>query len=143
MSIFQQQAEQLIAEYEARRARTSELRRQAGEIRATATSARGAIKVTVGIQGEISAIEFPTSAYKRMPPRELSDALIATIGEAREQAMAQFQELMAPEMPKGLNFTQLLPGKTDVAAPSEADIPQVVREHLSGTGVPGRERRPS
>ena len=97
----------------------------------------------MGIQGEISAIEFPTGAYKRMAPKELSDALTATINEAREQALAAFQELMAPEMPKGLNFQQLLTGRTDVAGPTEADIPQVVREHLNGTGVPGRERRPS
>jgi DNA-binding protein YbaB len=132
--MFAEQAQQLIAEYEQRRVKAADLRRKVNEIQGTATAPRNAIKVTVGVQGDVSAVEFPTGAYKRMAPKELADALLATIAEARQDAMTAFTELMAPEMPAGLDFGRLLQARGDlsVAAPTEADIPGAVREHLGG-----------
>jgi DNA-binding protein YbaB len=140
MSIFEQRAEELIAEYEERRAKTGDLQRKIGEIRGTATSPRGSIEVTVGVQGQVTEIQFPTSAYKRMPPKELSDTILATISEAKERAQEALRELMAPEMPVGLNFIALLQGNTDAAqAPTLEDIPDAVRDYLGDTpSVPSR-----
>lgn len=140
MSMLEQQAEELVAEYERRRAKSGELRRQIGEIRGTATSARGAIKVTVNVQGEVTEIEFPTGAYKRMPPRELSGALLATIGEAKEKALDALRELMTPEMPTGLSVKALLQGTEALQAPTMADIPDFVREHLGDSPVTSERR---
>ena len=132
MSIYQQRAKELVAEYEERRARAGELRRKIGEITGTATASRGTVKVTVGVQGEVTALEFPTGAYKRMAPKELAETLLATINEAREKAVESVRELMTPELPAGLNFIELLQGKADRVgpAPTEADIPDAVRDYL-------------
>jgi DNA-binding protein YbaB len=132
MSIYQQRAEELVAEYEERRAKAGELRRKIGEITGSATAPRGSVKVTVGVQGEVTALEFPTSAYKRMPPKELAETVLATISEAKGKAVESLRELMTPEMPAGLNFIELLQGKADRvgAAPTEADIPDAVRDYL-------------
>jgi DNA-binding protein YbaB len=140
VSIFEQKAEELIAEYEERRAKTGELQRKISEIRGTATSPRGSIKVTVGVQGEVTEIQFPTSAYKRMPPKELSETLLATISEAKDSAQEALRELMTPEMPASPNFTALLQGNTDATkVPTLQDIPDAVRDYLGDTpSVPGR-----
>jgi DNA-binding protein YbaB len=134
MNFYEQQAEELAAAYEAQRARTTELRRKITEATGTATSPRKSIKVTVSARGDVTAIEFPTEAYKRMPPKELSEALLATIGEARNKALESVRDAMAADLPKGLNFIEMLKGNANVAVspPTEEDIPDFVRQHLSG-----------
>jgi DNA-binding protein YbaB len=134
MNVYEQQAEELAAAYEAQRAKTTELRRKITEITGTATAPRKSIKATVGARGDVTAIEFPTEAYKRMPPKELSDVLLATISEARSKALQSVQDTMSAELPKGLNFIEMLKGTADiaVAAPTEEDIPDFVRQRLSG-----------
>jgi hypothetical protein len=69
-----------------------------------------------------------------MPPKELSEVLLATISEARGKALKSVQDTMAPELPKGLNFIEMLKGTADiaVATPTEGDIPDFVRRQLLG-----------
>ncbi|HEY6494971.1 MAG TPA: YbaB/EbfC family nucleoid-associated protein [Trebonia sp.] len=130
----QRMIEELTQEYEKARARTGEVRRQIAQLTATAVSPRESVKVTVGAQGDVRSIEFPTSAYKRMPPAELSEALMAAIGEAREKATGMLSELMAPSMPAGVNFVDLVRG--EVKLPSldggGPGMPDMVRDYLAG-----------
>jgi hypothetical protein len=144
VSIYQEQAEQLVAEYETRRAKTGELRRKLGEIRETVTGPRGSMKVTVDAQGNVTALEFPTGAYKRMAPKELADGLLETIGKAQEKAMESVGSVMTPEMPGNSNILEMMRGKADAAvkAPTMADIPQVVQEYL-GLNRTEQEGRPA
>jgi len=134
VSIYEQRVEELAAEYEAQRAKTTELRRKITEITGTATAPRKSIRVTVRARGDVTAIEFPTEAYKRMPPKELSEVLLATISKARDKALESVRDTMAAELPQGLNFIEMLKGTADiaVAAPTEIDIPDFVRQRLSG-----------
>jgi len=131
---YQQLIEELTEEYEKARARTGELRQKISELTASATSPRESVKVTVGAQGDLRAIEFPTSAYKRMPPAELSGALMAAINEAKEKAQGMLNELMAPSMPAGASFLDLVQGKAELPAlkGAEPGMPSIVREYLSG-----------
>jgi DNA-binding protein YbaB len=128
--------EELTAEYERRRARTGELHRQLREVSGTATAPRGVVKISVGAQGEVRDIQFPTGAYKRMAPAELSAALLATIGEATNKAVEKVTELMEPELPGSEHLIGLFTGKTELpqALPDEPPMPNVVREYLE----PGR-----
>jgi len=132
MSIYDRQIEELTAEYHRRRAKAGELRRKISEISACVTAPREVVKVTVGAQGEVRAVEFPTGAYKRMAPAELAGTLMATIGEARDKALAALSDLMTPELPPGLNLVDLLQGKADLpgALPDEPAIPDAVREYV-------------
>lgn len=134
MNVYEQQVEELTAAYEAQRAKTTELRRRITETTGTATAPRKSIKVTVSARGDVTAIEFPTEAYKRMPPKELSEALLATIGKAKSAALKSVKDTMAAELPKGLDYIEMLKGNADaaVAAPTEADMPDFVRQQLAG-----------
>jgi len=131
MSFYQQRAEELLAQYHEKRARAGELRRKLGGISASATAPRNVVKVSVNGQGQVSAIEFPTSAYKRTPPAELAKILIDTIQEAAGKAIVAVRELMTPELPVGLNFIDMLQGKAnEPAVLAEPQLPDEVREYI-------------
>jgi DNA-binding protein YbaB len=108
--------EQVSEEYEKVRAHTEELRREITALTASATAPRETVKVTVGAQGDVRSIEFPAGAYKRMAPAELSAVVLATINEARDKVQRKVSELMAPEMPPGVNFLDILQGKAEMPA---------------------------
>jgi DNA-binding protein YbaB len=118
---YQQLIEQLTEEYEKARAHTVELRREISELTASATAPRETVKVTVGAQGDVRSIEFPAGAYKRMAPAELSAAVMATINEAKDKAQRMLSELMAPELPAGVNFLDVMQGKAELPAMTKFD----------------------
>lgn len=141
MPDYDQMIEELTAEYERRRARTADLHRKLREITGTATAPRGVVKVTTGIQGEVRHIEFPTGAYKRMAPAELTATLLTTIGAAREKALTMVAELMEPELPKGSNFIDVFTGKAGPAGASPAGpaMPDAVRDYLAHGSTGGTD----
>ena len=140
-SPYDQQIEELLAQYGEQRERTVEARRQINEVSATATAPRQAVKVTVGAQGQVTALEFPTGAYRNMAPVELSKAIIDAIEQARGQALAKAMEVAGagfPGLPEGVSLADLLQGKFDPRAflPEELDLPDEVRAYVDrGTGV--------
>jgi DNA-binding protein YbaB len=140
---FNEELDQLLEEYRKRRAEAGERQRKIQEISATAVAPRQTVKVTVGAQGEITALEFPTSAYKRMAPNELAEAILGAAREAKGKALEAYKELMTPMLPAGLNFLDLVQGKADLAAaiPAEPQMPDVVREYVEHGRMAGNERR--
>jgi DNA-binding protein YbaB len=137
---FDGELEVLMEEYRKRRARTAELQRRIREISATATTPRETVKVKVGAQGDLLGIEFPTSAYKRMAPNELAEAILAATAEAKAKALDALRELMQPELPAGLDFDDLIQGKADMtkALPADPAMPDAVRDYIGTGRVPGR-----
>jgi DNA-binding protein YbaB len=131
--------EELMAQYRERRSRAGELQRQIAAVTGTATAQRQTVKVTVNVQGEITALEFPTGAYKRMTPVELAEVITSTIQAARAKALESMKSMLMPEMPAGMNFMDLMQGKADVAAAVPAEPPMLdeVREYINtGRAVP-------
>jgi hypothetical protein len=90
------------------------------------------VKVTVGAQGEVKEIEFPTGAYRRMAPKELADALLNTIAEARTKALQQVGEVASAGLPQGVTIENLLQGRVDPAAvlPEDPMTPAAVRDYV-------------
>src|SRR5690242_6706932 len=78
-SPYDQHIEELLGAYRRERAQVGELQRRMREVQSSATAPRQALKVSVNAQGEVTEIEFPTGAYKRMAPVELSQMLLVTI----------------------------------------------------------------
>ncbi|MFE2718459.1 YbaB/EbfC family nucleoid-associated protein [Streptomyces mirabilis] len=113
---YDQQIEGLFEEYRKARSASAERFRQIQEISATATAPRQSVKVTVGVRGDITALEFPTGAYRRMAPAELSQAILAAIQEARAKALAQLSDMDLGGVLSAMNPTDLLQGKVDPAA---------------------------
>lgn len=134
MTDFDQLIEDLTAEYRAQQAKATELHRKLKEITGTATAPRGAVKVSVGAQGDVRDIEFPTGAYKRMAPTELTAALLETIEQAKTKALDAVRELMQPEMSAASRLIDAFTGNTEAITPlpEEPAMPDVVRDYLEG-----------
>ncbi|PWI42167.1 YbaB/EbfC family nucleoid-associated protein [Streptomyces sp. ICBB 8177] len=131
-SPYDQEIEDLLALYRKQREEAVETRRRINEVTGTATAPRQTVKATVNAQGEVTAIEFPTGAYHRMAPKELSEALLTTIRQARANALEEVAELTSLGLPAGVKVTDLLEGKVDATAllPEEPGAPDEVREYI-------------
>ncbi|MFD9596453.1 YbaB/EbfC family nucleoid-associated protein [Kitasatospora sp. NPDC059973] len=131
-SPYDQEIEDLLAQYARQREGAAETRRRIAATTATATDPRQAVKATVGAQGELTALEFPTGAYRRMAPKELADLLLATVGQARAQALEAVSAVVTAELPPGVVLGDLLQGRVDPAAllPEEPAMPEAVRAYV-------------
>jgi DNA-binding protein YbaB len=140
---YEQEIEELLAQYRERRTHAGELQQKMRELTATAVSPRQTVKVSVGAQGDLVSIEFPTGAYKRMAPNELAEAILTTVREAKGKATEALTQLMMPEMPAGLNFLDLIQGKADLATAMAAEPPILdeVRDYVHSGRVPGLGKR--
>lgn len=139
MTDFEDAAESALLRYRELRKGAMETQRQMREISGTAVSKRQTVKITVNVQGEITAIEFPTGAYKRMTPIELAEVIKSTAQEAKEKALEDLNALMDPKIAGGLSFKELVQGKADLlmGLPEEPMMTPEVADYL------GRGRRES
>ena len=137
---FDSEVEDLMRAFRERRAQAGERQRQIAELRATATTPRQTVKVTVDVHGAITALEFPTGAYKRMTPTELAEAITSTVAEAKAKALESLNTVVLPELPAGLNYVDLIQGKADFATalPAEPTMPDLVRDYVETGRVPER-----
>ncbi|MFD8542561.1 YbaB/EbfC family nucleoid-associated protein [Streptomyces sp. NPDC059649] len=129
---YDQEIDDLLALYRTQRAEAVETRRRINAVTGTATAPRKVVKVTVNAQGDVTQIEFPTGAYHRLPPKELSDVLLATIRQARASALEAAGELTSLGLPPGTSVADLLQGKADPSAllADEPDAPDSVRDYI-------------
>ncbi|MFD0280043.1 YbaB/EbfC family nucleoid-associated protein [Kitasatospora sp. NPDC127111] len=140
-SPYDQEIEDLLALYARQREEAAETRRRIAATTATATDPRQAVKVTVGAQGELTAVEFPNGAYRRMAPRELADLLVTTAARAREEALEAVAGVVSDGLPPGVTLGDLLQGRVDPTAllPEEPALPDTVREYVEH-GFEGADR---
>jgi DNA-binding protein YbaB len=140
-SPYDDQIEELLAQYRDAREQAVESRGRINEVEATVTAPRQVVKVTVGAQGQVTGLDFPTAAYRNLPPKDLSKAILAAIEQARAQAMAKVVEALGdtmPGMPAGVSLTDMLQGRFDPRAllPEELMLPDAVREYVdNGSGA--------
>jgi DNA-binding protein YbaB len=129
---YDQQIEDLLEQYRRQRDEAAETRRRINETTSTVTAPRQTVKITVGAQGEVTAIEFPTGAYRRMPPRELADVLLTTLRQARAEALEGVAGVLAGRLPPGVTVPDLLQGRVDPAAvlPEDPAMPDSVRDYV-------------
>ncbi|MFH9089743.1 YbaB/EbfC family nucleoid-associated protein [Streptomyces sp. NPDC017673] len=132
MSGYEQEIEQLLADYRKEREEAEENRRRINAVTGTATSRRREVKVTVSARGEVAEIDFPTGAFRRMTPKELGELIRTTISEARAQALKQVDELPMGQLLFGLKPSELLTGDVDMDAilPNDPHTSDLVRDYL-------------
>jgi DNA-binding protein YbaB len=144
---YDQQIEDLLTEYRVAREAAVNTRRRINEIEATVTAPRRSVQVTVGAQGQVTALEFPTGAYRTMAPKELSKVIVSTLEQARAKALEQVMETALGPLPGGVTPAALVQGDFDPRAllPEDVHLPDAVRayvEHgLSVAEERGREQR--
>ncbi|MEW1773106.1 YbaB/EbfC family nucleoid-associated protein [Streptomyces sp. NPDC086777] len=131
-SPYDQQIEDLLEQYRRQRDEAARTRRRINETTATVTAPRQTVKVTVGAQGEVTAIEFPTGAYRRMAPKELADVLLTALRQARAEALEGVAGVLAEQLPPGVTVPDLLQGRVDPAAvlPEDPAMPDPVRDYV-------------
>jgi DNA-binding protein YbaB len=141
-SPYDQQIEDLLSEYRAAREQAADTRRRINEVEATATAPRRSVKVTVGAQGQVTALEFPTGAYRTMAPKELSKVIVSTLEQARAKALEQVMATALGPLPGGLTPAALAQGDFDPRAllPEDVQLPDAVRAYLEH-GMSGAEER--
>ena len=132
-SPYDQEIEDLLALYRKQRQEATEARRRINEVTGTATAPRQPGKATENAQGEVTAIEFPTGAYHRMAPKELSEALLTTIRQARANALEAVAEVSSQGLPAGVRITDLLEGRVDATEllAEEPGMPPEVRDYIA------------
>jgi len=103
-----------LAEFEETRAKLGEAAAAAARLSATVMAKDRSVEATVGAQGELTNLRFPTSRYRTMAPAELANALMSTIGAARAQVTSQLVDLYQPFGP--------IPGMNPEAAGGFAEL---------------------
>ncbi|MFI5887530.1 YbaB/EbfC family nucleoid-associated protein [Streptomyces sp. NPDC051554] len=126
------QIEDLLDQYRRQRKEAAATRRRINETTSTVTAPRQTVKITVGAQGEVTAIEFPTGAYRRMAPKELADVLLTTLQQARTEALEGVAGVLAEQLPPGVTVPDLLQGRVDPGAvlPEDPAMPDSVRDYV-------------
>ncbi|MEU8718505.1 YbaB/EbfC family nucleoid-associated protein [Streptomyces sp. NPDC048663] len=140
-SSYDREIEELLAGYGRQRDQAFESRQQINAVTATVTAPRQVVRVTVGAQGQITDLDFPTGAYRNMAPKDLARVVRATVDKARAEALKKVTEVVTSVMPGGIPLADLLEGKFDprVFLPEELPMPDVVREYVDH-GFRGSER---
>ncbi|MGW6391740.1 YbaB/EbfC family nucleoid-associated protein [Streptomyces sp. NPDC055103] len=93
-----------LAEFEETRTRLDEAAAEAARISVTVTAKDRTVEATVGAQGELTQLRFPTNRYRTMAPAELASIVMGTIAAARSQAASRLLDVYRPFGPvPGLN----------------------------------------
>ncbi|MEU1755719.1 YbaB/EbfC family nucleoid-associated protein [Micromonospora matsumotoense] len=108
---FDDRVEKLFAEYERQRSGLTALQERMRKVRGSATSPRREVTITVGQNGVLTDISFPSGAYRRMTPTELQATIMQTFAEAKEQVMEQSAEVIAPLLPEGMDAARMVRGE--------------------------------
>jgi hypothetical protein len=129
--------EGLYEQFQRERDGLRDLHRKLQAISVTAESARREISVRVDHAGVVKDIAFPTNAYRRLAPQELTNLLLQTIGRAREDALTRAAELLTPllpagVLPTGVRTVDVVRGDLGLNAliPADPYLPDIVAEQL-------------
>ena len=141
MSQYDEAVEKLMADYHQQLDQLAEHQRRMSEITATATSPRKQVSVTLGAQGQLLELKFPTDAYRDMAPVELANLIAETFDAARVQIMKQQRELMMANAPTGVDLSKMFGDNADLGKvlPRDPIMTDQVREYVDNGRVPGMD----
>ena len=130
---YSERIEGLFQEYERQRNSLAEMQARMSALSATATSPRREVSVTVGQNGVLTDIQFPSGAHKRLTTADLTRLILDTYADAKEQVMNQAAEVLAPVLPDGLDAHKPVRGQAgaDAFLPKEPRMVTSVRELLT------------
>jgi DNA-binding protein YbaB len=137
-SPYEMMADQALAAYKKQRDGLIALQEKLDAVAVTVTAKRKVVSVTVGRQGKVTALSFPTGAYKNMVASELASIIMKTIEEATERAAQQFAALLVPVLPTRISADGIVRGTADLRALTDAD-PQPAVTAIGGVTEGVRE----
>jgi DNA-binding protein YbaB len=116
---WQAHLDELMEQYQAKRAQLQELQRQMSSAEATVKAADGMVTVTVGAQGRLTGLEFNPRVYRRLSPSELAECVLAAVQEAGGRVGDQMRSVMEPLVPDGTSYGDM----------ESFDLSKVLPEH--------------
>ena len=140
-SPYDEAVEKMMADYHRQLEQLAEHQRKMQEITATTTSPRKQVSVTLGAQGQLLDLKFPTDAYRDMAPMELANLIAETFNAARVQVMQQQRELMMANAPMGMDLSKMFGENADLGKvlPRDPIMTDEVREYVDNGRVPGMD----
>jgi DNA-binding protein YbaB len=121
MSGYEAEFEELMGRYRRKLAELIGLQRRVAESSTTAESTGHSVRVTVNGQGEITALEFPTGAYRLMSAAELSEEILSTARDALAKAREPVRALLKPGLLHDAGLLEPSRNQADPAAPGPAE----------------------
>ena len=112
--------EELLGDYEQLRRGVAAAREQMRTMHGAAATTDGTINVTVDSRGRLTGLELTPRAYRRFSPSQLAAEIIRLTGAACDQVTGQMAEVMAPFLPDGIAYPDLLSGSADASAVTPA-----------------------
>lgn len=132
---FDDHVARLFTEYERQRTSVGDLQSRMRDLSASATSARREVTITVGQNGVLTDIQFPTGAYKRLASAELRSVILRTFTEAKESVLEKAAEVLAPMLPEGMDAHQMVRGEAGVDTFFPPEGPHLTSEARSMLGL--------
>lgn len=108
--------EELLGDYERLRRGVAAAQERMRSIRGTAESTDGTIKVAVDSRGRLTGLELEPRAYRRFSPSQLAAEIVRLAGAACDQVTAGMAEVMAPFLPDGISYADLMSGAAGPSA---------------------------
>ncbi|OJF09392.1 YbaB/EbfC family nucleoid-associated protein [Couchioplanes caeruleus] len=89
----------VYGQYQRLRSDLDQIQRRLTDLRATAESADGLIRATVGPRGQLVDLHLDRHIHRDLDPTELSREIVATTAAAAAKATAEIERLMAGYLP--------------------------------------------
>ncbi|TCB95431.1 YbaB/EbfC family DNA-binding protein [Micromonospora zingiberis] len=94
--------EHSFSAFEEQKRAVTEFEKWVSESETTVVAKSRAVSITVDGRGDLTDVKFPTGAYRKMAPAELSTLLVETVTSARNQARASMNEALQTILPGGM-----------------------------------------
>jgi DNA-binding protein YbaB len=129
---------ELLGEYDRVRVNFAAMQQRLRDVRGEAHSRDGSVRLNVGPQGNLLSLHIEPRAYRRLSPSELAAEILELSGRACGDARSQMEEVLAPFLPKGVSYADVMAGQADPAgwAPRQPLTDDTFDAWWSGIGQP-------
>jgi DNA-binding protein YbaB len=110
--------EQLLGELDRVKRQAGQARADLRKVSGRAESRTGLVTVTVGPRGDLTGLEISPRAYQKLSPSLLAEEILRLVGEATAQATERAGAVMAPLLPPGMSYVELLDGRAEPPLPT-------------------------
>lgn len=134
--------EQLLGELDRVKRQADQARNELRKVSGRAESRNGLVKVTVGPRGNVTNLEIFPRAYQKFSPSLLAEEILRLIVEASSQATERAGEVMAPMLPPGMSYADLMEGRAEPPMPAhdQLDREKVFDQWWARLGQPAGPR---
>lgn len=108
--------DELLGDYEQLRRRMSAAQDRMRTMRGTAASTDRTVAVSVDSRGRLVRLDLEPRAYRRFSPSQLAAEIQRLADEACAQVSDDMAEVMAPFLPAGISYHDLVSGAADASA---------------------------